>query len=166
MDTTAIVHELLQGYVLSHRGIHGIVHWARVLENGLRLAEKTGANVAVVTLFALCHDCRRWSDGWDKDHGLRGAECALALRGSLIHLDDQDFDLLYEACRLHTDGHTQGDITIQTCWDADRLDLGRVGIRPRPARLCTDATRALIAWADERACSGYEPAFVREAWEL
>ena len=27
-------------------------------------------------------------------------------------------------------------------WDADRLDLGRVGIRPAPKRLCTDAARA------------------------
>lgn len=23
------------------------------------------------------------------------------------------------------------DVTIQTCWDADRLDLGRVGITPK-----------------------------------
>ena len=29
------------------------------------------------------------------------------------------------------------DITVQTCWDADRLDLGRVGIRPHPKYLCT-----------------------------
>jgi hypothetical protein len=28
-------------------------HWARVLENGLRLASATGANPEVVTLFAL-----------------------------------------------------------------------------------------------------------------
>ena len=33
------------------------------------------------------------------------------------------------------------DITVQTCWDADRLDLGRVGIRPDPRRLCTAAAR-------------------------
>ena len=25
----------------------------------------------------------------------------------------------------------EGDLTVRTCWDADRLDLGRVGIRPR-----------------------------------
>ena len=59
MDTAAIIHEILAGYTLPVRGDHGIVHWARVLENGLRLAEATGANVEVVTLFALFHDCRR-----------------------------------------------------------------------------------------------------------
>jgi uncharacterized protein len=46
----------------------------------------------------------------------------------------------------------QGDVTVQTCWDADRLDLGRVGIRPVASRLCTPAARApdVIAWAYAR----------------
>ena len=30
----------------------------------------------------------------------------------------------------HSDGAVDSDPTIQTCWDADRLDLGRVGIKP------------------------------------
>jgi len=30
---------------------------------------------------------------------------------------------------------------VQTCWDADRLDLGRVGKKPDPLRLCTAAAR-------------------------
>jgi hypothetical protein len=33
----------------------------------------------------------------------------------------------------HSNGAVDADPTIQTCWDADRLDLGRVGIKP-PAR--------------------------------
>jgi uncharacterized protein len=39
-----------------------------------------------------------------------------------------------------------------TCWDADRLDLGRVGIRPDPARLCNEAARhpKLLSEAYER----------------
>ena len=35
----------------------------------------------------------------------------------------------------------EGDATVLTCWDADRLDLGRVGIRPDPKYLCTPAAR-------------------------
>ena len=39
-----------------------------------------------------------------------------------------------------------------TCWDADRLDLGRVGIRPDPRRLFTAAARSpeLLSWAYQR----------------
>ena len=38
---------------------------------------------------------------------------------------------------------------VQCCWDADRLDLGRVGIRACPDRLCTAAGRTpkIIEWA-------------------
>ena len=38
--------------------------------------------------------------------------------------------MLEEACRLHTNGQREADVTIQTCWDADRLDLLRVGTHP------------------------------------
>src|SRR5262249_9782858 len=147
MDTAPILREILSGYMLPVRGTHGVGHWARVLENGLRLAEITGANATIVTLFALFHDCRRVNENWDEDHGLRGAQHAESLRGKLFNLNDADFDLLYEACRLHTDGHVDAEVTIQTCWDADRLDLGRVGIKPKPHLLCTDAARALAHWA-------------------
>lgn len=45
-----------------------------------------------------------------------------------------------------------GDPTIATCWDADRLDLLRVGIRPDPARLVTEAARdpEVLEWAMAR----------------
>ena len=44
MDTVAIVAEILGGYALHPRGLHGVVHWARVMENGWKLAEITGAD--------------------------------------------------------------------------------------------------------------------------
>jgi len=165
-DHAAIMRAILDGYVLPIRGDHGVVHWARVLENGLRVAEINGADPEVVTLFALFHDCRRFNEFRDDGHGLRGAEFAHSLRGSLVHLDDTRFELLFEACRLHTDGHTDGDPTLQTCWDADRLDLGRVGITPKPHRLCTDAARDLLSWADGRAKRGHEPQTVLRTWAV
>ena len=58
-DTAMLVREILRGYRLPVRGTHGVVHWARVLENGLRVAELNGADTRVVTLFALFHDSRR-----------------------------------------------------------------------------------------------------------
>ena len=43
--------------------------------------------------------------------------------------------------RLHSDGHIEGDPVLRACWDADRLDLWRVGIEPDPQRLCTAHAR-------------------------
>jgi uncharacterized protein len=163
-DMAAIMGAILRRYALPVRGDHGVVHWARVFENGVRVAETNGADREVVALFALFHDSRRINQYCDDGHGLRGGEFARSLRGSLVHLDDARFELLFEACRLHTDGHTTGDPTLLACWDADRLDLGRVGITPDPRRLCTDAARELLAWADVRAVSGHEPSAVLVSW--
>ncbi|MGD9646588.1 MAG: hypothetical protein AB7U73_12810 [Pirellulales bacterium] len=162
--TAPIVREILAGYRLSIHGIHGIAHWGRVLENGLQLAAQTGADSMVVVLFAIFHDACRLNEDWDLDHGLRGARLGHQMRASLPALSDRQFDLLYESCRLHTDGLIDGDVTLQTCWDADRLDLGRVGISPSLDRLCTDAGRKLRDWAHERAVSRVVPKFVLELW--
>jgi hypothetical protein len=50
------------------------------------------------------------------------------------------------------------------CWDADRLDLGRVGITPDPRRLGTKAGRNLLAWAHVRAVEWHEPTAVLASW--
>lgn len=165
-DISAILKAILPGYPLPYDGIHGLTHWARVLENGQRLCEATGADTEVATLFAIFHDARRVNEYRDKGHGHRGAELAASLRGSLVYLDDRRFDLLYEACRLHTDGGTSGDLAMQVCWDSDRLDLGRVGIRRRPARLCTTASHGLISWAHDRAERNHVPGSVLAGWGL
>ena len=163
-----LLHEILDQYSLPWNGIHGIAHWARVLENGRRLAGLSGAKIEVVELFAVLHDSRRTNEGVDYVHGPDGAEYAVRLRGRVIHLPDADFDLLYEACAGHTNGHTRADVTVQTCWDADRLDLGRVGITPKPKRLCTPAARdpAILAWAESRSRIRAVPGLIREEWGL
>jgi uncharacterized protein len=163
-----ILQAILEDYALRWDGHHGIAHWARVLENGLRLAGETGANVEVVRLFAILHDSRRVNEGSDPDHGPRAAEFALSLRGRLFDLPDHEFGLLHRACAGHTHERTYPDVTIQTCWDADRLDLGRVGITPHPSRLCTDAARRpeMITWADERAGFYVVSEFVRDEWGI
>lgn len=163
-DLASIVKVILDGYVLPVRGFHGVVHWARVLENGLRIAEVNQSDAEVVTLFALFHDSRRINEDQDDDHGLRGAELARSLRGKLVHLDDDRFNLLFEACRLHTDGLIVGDRTLLACWDADRLDLGRVGITPEPRLLGTKAARDILRWAHARAFEEHVPTAVLAAW--
>jgi len=152
----AVSHQLIQflrrGFVLDWSGIHGAPHWARVREIGLRLSESTGANTRVVETFAFLHDSQRLSEGRDREHGPRAADLARRLPASLLALTESEVELLATACEGHSEGLMQADITVRTCWDADRLDLGRVGIIPDPLRLCTDAARdpAIIRWAYAR----------------
>jgi uncharacterized protein len=168
LNLTLILHAALEEYALPWDGDHGVSHWARVLENGLRLAGETGANVEVVRLFAVLHDSRRVSEGSDPEHGPRAAEFARTLRGRLFDLPDHEFRLLYRACSGHTHERTHPDVTVRTCWDADRLDLGRVGITPHPRRLCTGVAKRpeTIEWADARASFGVVPQFVWEEWGI
>ena len=139
-------------FALDWYGIHGIRHWERVRENGLRLAPTTGANPKVVELFAYLHDSRRLDDWEDPGHGARAAVYLQTLRGSCFEISDDELELLVYACRHHSDGLMEGDVTVLTCWDADRLDLGRVGIRPDPKHLCTPAARKpeMLTWAYRR----------------
>jgi uncharacterized protein len=168
LDLKPLVHAVLKEYALPWDGTHGVAHWARVLENGLRLAEESGASVEVVQLFALFHDSRRVNEGVDNGHGRRGAELAAAFRDKWFTVSDRDFDLLHEACVRHTDGDTEGDVTLQTCWDADRLDLGRVGISPNCIKLCTPAAKhpGILSWADGRAQVRVVPEIVAADWAL
>ena len=166
MISIPLIQAIRAQYRLPWTGVHGAIHWARVMENGLRLADLTGAKPQVVELFAVFHDARRFNEHSDDDHGRRGAELAVQLRGSFFDLSDGDFALLHEACSLHTNGLTEADITVQTCWDADRLDLGRVGITPEPRYLCTAAAKSqeMIKWADIRACDDVIPEFAQGTW--
>jgi uncharacterized protein len=82
----------------------------------------------------------------------------------LIYLDDTQFDLLFEACRLHADGLTTGERTLLTCRDADRLDLGRVGIVPSPRYLGTKVASNLIPWGHVRAVEWYVLNVILASW--
>jgi len=152
MLSLELIQAIRRQYRLSWNGLHGPMHWSRVLENGLKLASLTSAKTEVVELFAVFHDACRINDDWDENHGSRGADLAGLLRGKFFDLSDEDFTALIIACRLHTAGFTEGDITVMTCWDADRLDLGRVGIYPDKGKLCTNAAKMpeIIEWANER----------------
>ena len=106
----------------------------------------------MVELFAYLHDAKRMNNGRDPEHGLRASVFARGLAGDAFTLPAASLELLVEALRGHTDGLTTGDVTVLTCWDSDRLDLGRVGIMPHPDRLCTEAAKdpGLMKWANGR----------------
>jgi len=158
--------QILGGYALDPEGIHGIGHWARVLENGRRIGPAEGADLQVLDLFAVFHDSRRLNDDWDPDHGRRGAQLAESLGPLLPPLTHLQMDQLLTACTHHTSLATHPDPTVKACFDADRLDLARVGIMPDPALLCTETARdpAVMAWAVERSRAGGIPGWVGEGW--
>ena len=118
--------------------LHGIKHWDRVYANGQQLLTPD-VDPLVVALFAYLHDSCRKEDGYDISHGARAAEWIDILRGNFLKpLSDEQMRLLKEACRLHTTTLRTGNPTIDACFDADRLDLGRVGITPDPEKMATE----------------------------
>ena len=132
-----------------HSPLHGIGHWRRVERNGLYLSRSTKADTAIVSCFAYLHDCMRMNEGHDPEHGKRGAAWATELRGNILDFSDEQFEILSHACEWHTAGRRTDNITIATCWDADRLDLGRVGITPSEKYLLTfEAKRIATAGVD------------------
>ena len=117
--------------------IHGPEHWKRVEENGILIAEQNDADVVVVRLFAALHDCCRRNDGSDLEHGPRAADMIYNLRGKLFNVNKVQFEQLSFAIRNHTEGTLSDDPAIGTCWDSDRLDIGRVGKYPSKKYMST-----------------------------
>ncbi len=147
----SISHERLWQVVTSQHelhdfSIHGPDHWRRVERNGLLLATTTGADVDIVRLFALFHDSRRIDDGYDEGHGARGAKYAKTLRNSEFEITDAQANLLYYACTWHTERLHHDDPTIGTCWDADRLDLTRIGAIPDARFMSTEIGREVCRY--------------------
>ena len=94
---------------------------------------RRGADRDVIEAFAALHDSCRLNDEDDAGHGERGGTLALELHAAgVLNLSDKQIQKLVSACRTHTDGMASSDPTIGVCFDADRLDLSRVGIRPEP----------------------------------
>ena len=134
--------------------VHGIPHWVRVANNGRRICALHQLNYKVTEWFAYLHDSCRLNDYQDPEHGHRAAVLAVELR-EYINLTDKHFDWLLTALQGHSDGHTAGhDMHVLACWDADRLDLPRVGIIPDPNRMCTEygilAAESKQFWEQER----------------
>lgn len=147
--TRELMTDILENFRIPNTAFHGPDHWARVRNNGLLLAPHTGADPVVVMLFSVIHDSQRWDDGSDMEHGPRAAEYAIQNHGRLFSATRAQLDALVEACMGHTTGLHVANQTVQTCWDSDRLDIGRVGYEINTHYLGTIAARqpTMIAYA-------------------
>ena len=168
-------------------GLHGVAHWWRVRHNGLLVAQHTGADTRVVRLFAIIHDSFREDDRRDPLHGERAAAWIARVRRDEMHaddsicattarvvrtLDDVAFDQLRRACELHTSTIKTDDVTIDTCFAADRLDLARVGFRPDPLLIPVDSALLSCEFIDDamrrtrEGLAWVEPEEFRETWGI
>jgi uncharacterized protein len=156
LQSGPLLEAIRKRFTLAWQGTHGHPHWVRVRQNGARLVGMTGADQLVVELFALLHDSCRANEQSDPWHGVRAAAFADQLNGTYFKLSPAQLELLKHACALHTQGLVLADPTVQVCWDADRLDLGRVGVRPDLKLLCTDAAKnpKILEWAWRRSRHG------------
>ena len=122
-------------------GHHGIRHWARVRRNGRIIAQHVpNIDLTVLDLFAVLHDAGRHDEDEDPYHGYR---CAALLRKVYKPEDfglnlGQYITLLY-AIEHHSEQVKPISITVAACWNADRLDIGRVGITPDKRFMCAEA---------------------------
>lgn len=132
-DHDGLISFLRKVYQCDWDGFHGINHWNRVASNGKAIGKLQGlksADLLIVDLFSYIHDSCRQNEDEDINHGQRAAVMAWDLNGLCYDLNRCSLDKLCNAIAGHSYGAISNDITIQTCWDADRLDLGRVGITP------------------------------------
>lgn len=132
MDYTEVLNWAIENSHFSDSAIHGVNHWLTVKSNGLMLARHyKNIDETVVSLFGLLHDIGRRDEGRDPGHGLRAAKKIIDIQHTLLSsLTSYQFDLLYTAIAGHDTNQKTKNITVGACWDADRLDLPRVGVKP------------------------------------
>lgn len=140
-DRAGLLKAVLAQFRINRDGAHGTSHWARVRKHALIVGRATGADLLVVELFAFLHDSQRKNEYVDMGHGYRAADYARSLKTVYFDLTPLQLAKLCEAMTGHSDGQLHTDATIQTCWDADRLDLGRVGKKPHAKYLSAEAAK-------------------------
>ncbi len=122
-----------------NHGWHGIAHWSRVWRNAKELCEAEDVDPTVPCFFSFLHDSQRFDEGSDIHHGARAVQWIQQLYTKRkLNIRASDFHMLCEAIHGHSHGGTEAFPVVQICWDADRLDLGRVGMIPNPKYLCTE----------------------------
>lgn len=134
--------EIIKAFAVSNSkpsDIHGLSHWQNVERNAMLLSPETGADLQTLKIFAYVHDMCRENDGSDPNHGLRASKVLKKYSATLMGgIEERNIYRVCFACENHTTLLRSGDALIDTCFDADRLDLLRVGITPDPEKMATE----------------------------
>jgi len=137
---------ICDNYALNLKGIHGIKHWVQVYKNTQFLANAYAIRSDVFMLFALLHDSKREDEYEDRDHGIRAAGSIKDyIQDGVVDLSEEDEARLFYACSNHTHADKNNtlyhDLVVQICLDADKLDIGRVGVIPDESHFLTDVAK-------------------------
>ena len=122
---------------------HGFLHSKYVEAFGLLMAgEYAKENIVVdkdvVQWFAYLHDCMAKSGKYDPNHGEKAAIYIDEIRNDYLQdLSEIQIEKLKKACTLHSTTLATGDITIDVCFDADRLDSPKFGRVTDPEKMAT-----------------------------
>lgn len=138
-----IIQKILADTTVHWGSIHGIGHWKRVAGYGCFLSKHEKVEERILVLFGYFHDCKRHSHGSDPEHGSRAAEYLLTYSPEELGLSEQEQHRLAVACKYHTCELDTTDLSIKACWDCDRLDIGRLGIKTDPNRLFTKTAKRI-----------------------
>lgn len=135
-------------------GVHGFDHWRSIYRIGNELYPD--ADKKVLFYFSVFHDLFRENDYHDPEHGERAAdfvesiylhEKVISKKGTKLA---KQMLLLQFAIKNHDLNPKQyskiknpikTDKTVRVCIDADRLDLGRVGVQPDEQYLLTEEAK-------------------------
>jgi uncharacterized protein len=150
-SVSKIIKIVKNQFQLEIRGDHGIFHWEQVQKIGEHLAlQYENADVEVICLFAYLHDSKRENEESDPMHGERSAEFVKKLyHQGVLNISQTQYEQLEFSCRHHSDSTKRSDdITVQICWDSDRLDLYRLGEVPDPQYLNTHVAKKkdILKW--------------------
>ena len=151
--------------------LHGPAHWARVHRFGLELARQLNLSLqerSCIEVFAWLHDLARVDDGGGRQHAVDGAKQVRTIAGQVFpSLTDDQIRIVELAVRHHSDGLTadvaarqglfgscpwpteQALNTVACCWDADRLDLLRLGREPLDRYMSTPFWQEILPLAHQ-----------------
>jgi len=83
-----------------------------------------------------------------------------------IDLTDTQFKQMADACKAHAGGKKTRCTIIATCWDADRLDLGRTGAAPMSRLLLTEEAKRIADLGDYSVLGLNSPVLFKEKFYL
>jgi len=144
--TNKLISHLLKEFKLEWNGLHGLHHWMRVHDNGLWIASQDESiNKNVVMLFGITHDACRTEEHGEQEHGSNASRLVEKLQGEFFELEREELELLSYACLMHPYPIVSYEPTVGACWDADRLELTRAGIKVNPRYLSTTIAKEYIS---------------------